>query len=116
RLRTAQRLTNLIAVFCILSWRVFWLTMMNRAMPNVSPTLAFTALETHLLDQLVKDKGTQRRQRKSLFAYLSKLAQLGGYLAPANDAPPGNRVVWRSLSRLTDIQLGFVLGAELVGN
>ena len=27
RLRTAQRLTNLIALFCILSWRIFWLTM-----------------------------------------------------------------------------------------
>jgi hypothetical protein len=83
RLRTAQRLANLIAVFCILSWRVFWLTMLNRAMPNASPTLAFTALETHLLDQMVKGKGTQLQQRKSLSAYLSKLAQLGGYLARA---------------------------------
>jgi Transposase DDE domain len=30
KLRTAQRLTNLIALFCILSWRVFWMTMLNR--------------------------------------------------------------------------------------
>ena len=30
RLRTAERLARLLAVFCILSWRVFWLTMMNR--------------------------------------------------------------------------------------
>ena len=29
KLRTAQRLANLIAVFCILSWRVFWMTMLN---------------------------------------------------------------------------------------
>lgn len=26
KLRTAQRLTNLISLFCILSWRVFWMT------------------------------------------------------------------------------------------
>jgi hypothetical protein len=26
KLRTANRLANLMAVFCILSWRVFWLT------------------------------------------------------------------------------------------
>lgn len=26
RLRTAQRLTNLIAMLCILGWRIFWLT------------------------------------------------------------------------------------------
>ena len=30
RLRTAQRLANLIAIFCIVSWRVFWMTMLNR--------------------------------------------------------------------------------------
>src|SRR3954469_8206126 len=27
RLRTAERLVKLIAVFCILSWRIFWMTM-----------------------------------------------------------------------------------------
>jgi hypothetical protein len=62
RLRTAERLARLLAVFCILSWRIFWLTMMNRALPAVSPTLAFTALEIHLLDQLVKNKETRQPQ------------------------------------------------------
>ncbi len=32
------------------------------------------------------------------------------------DPPPGNTVMWRGLSRLTDIQLGFELGTRLVGN
>ncbi len=31
RLRTAERLVRLIAVFCLLSWRVFWLTMIARS-------------------------------------------------------------------------------------
>jgi hypothetical protein len=116
RLRTAQRLTNLIAVFCILSWRIFWLTMMNRAVPGASPTLAFTALEIRLLDQLAKVKDMQRPQTKSISTYLIRIARLGGYLARAGDAAPGNAVIWRGLSRLTDIELGFALGAKLVGN
>jgi len=29
--------------------------------------------------------------------------------------PPGNAVMWRGLSRLTDIELGFVMAAQLVG-
>jgi Transposase DDE domain len=53
RLRTAERLARLLAVICILSWRIFWLTMMNRAVPEASPTLVFMALEIHLLNQLV---------------------------------------------------------------
>lgn len=31
RLQTADRLVNLISVFCILSWRLFWMTMLNRS-------------------------------------------------------------------------------------
>jgi hypothetical protein len=34
KLRTADRLANLIFVFCILSWRIFWLTMISRCAPQ----------------------------------------------------------------------------------
>jgi len=115
-LRTAARLANLIAVFCILSWRIFWLTMMNRALPDAPPQLAFTALEIHLLDQLAKGKDPQRLWRTSVSGCLIQLARLGGYLARAGDSPPGNKVIWKGLSRLTDIQFGFLIGAKLVGN
>jgi hypothetical protein len=116
KLRTAQRLANLISVFCILSWRVFWMTMLNRSAPDAPPNLALTDVEIALLDHLVKDKGQRSFRRKSLSHYLTKIARLGGYLARANDPPPGNMVMWRGLSRLTDIGLGAVVGAEIVGN
>jgi len=116
KLRTAQRLANLISVFCILSWRVFWMTMLNRSAPHAPPNLALTDIEIGLLDRLVKDKGQRALRRKPLSHYLTKIAQLGGYLARANDPPPGNTVMWRGLSRLTDIGLGAIVGAEIVGN
>jgi hypothetical protein len=37
-------------------------------------------------------------------------------LARAHDPPPGNTVVWRSMSRLTDIELGILIGVGLMGN
>jgi hypothetical protein len=114
KLRTAQRLTNLIAVFCILSWRIFWITMLNRSAPDALPTLALEETEIDLLDHLVKDRTLPRE--KTLAHYLTKLARLGGYLARANDPPPGNTVMWRGLSRLTDIRLGAMIGAVIVGN
>src|SRR5229473_420634 len=114
KLRTAQRLTNLVSVFCILSWRVFWMTMLNRSAPDVLPTLALTATEIAVLDRLVNDKPQARG--KTLSHYLTKIARLGGYLARANDPPPGNIVIWRGLSRLTAIGLGAMIGAKIVGN
>lgn len=54
---------------------------------------------------------------RSAYFYLTKLARLGGYLARAADPPPGNVVIWRGLSRLTDIELGAEIGpAGNVGN
>jgi hypothetical protein len=103
KLRTANRLVNLISVFAILSWCIFWITMMNRAAPKAGPEVAFTALEIKLLDRLVSDKLGTGARRRSLSVYLTKLARLGGHLARANDPPPGNMVVWRGLSRLTDM-------------
>jgi hypothetical protein len=115
KLRTAERIVNLIAVFCILSWRIFWMTMMNRVAPDASPLVALTRLETRLLDRLVP-KTAGEPWRSILSRSLTKVAQLGGYLARRSDPPPGNMVMWRGLSRLTDIELGFLLGAKLVGN
>jgi len=99
----------------VLSWRIFWMTMINRTSPNLSPDVAFTELELWLLDELVQDKANAHPS-KSLTTYLTKLARLGGYLARAHDPPPGNTVMCRGLSRLTDIQLGATIGAQLVGN
>lgn len=115
KLRTAERLVNLVAVLCILSWRVYWITMMNRTAPDAPPAVAFTELELWLLDELVDDKAGKVPQR-TLTTYLIKLARLGGYLARAHDPPPGNKVMWRGLSRLTDIELGAMIATQLVGN
>jgi len=112
KLRTAERLVNLVATFCIMSWRIFWMTMLNRSATGASPKFALTSLEIELLDRLVKDKRTQASKPKTLSDYLVKIAQLGGYLARANDPPPGNMVMWKGLARLSDIGMGFALASE----
>lgn len=116
KLRTAQRLVNLISVFCILSWRIFWMTIINRVAQDASPKLALTNIEISLLDHLVKSKAQNKPPKTSLSAYITKIARLGGYLARKSDPPPGIKVMWKGISRLTDIELGFILGAKLVGN
>lgn len=113
RLRTADRLVNLLAIFSILGWRIFWMTMLSRTQPDAEPTVAFTDLEMRILDAILVDKVRYSRQQFS--HYLRKLARLGGYLARSTDPPPGNKVVWRGLGRLTDLALGAVLSAQLVG-
>jgi hypothetical protein len=114
RLRTAERLTNLLAVLCIVGWRVFWLTMANRATPEAPAGVALTEAEVAILDRLAGDAGVPAGPVVS--HYLVAVAKLGGYLARAKDPPPGNMVIWRGLTRLMDIQIGFALSDGIVGN
>jgi hypothetical protein len=114
KLRTAQRLTNLLAIYCIVSWRIFWLCMVNRTAPKSPPTTVFTDTELQLLDHA--DPKPSREPTKTLTHYLYTVARLGGYLSRASDGPPGNKVLWRGFTRLMDLHLGYQLGAKLVGN
>lgn len=116
KLRTADRLANLLAVFCILSWRVFWITMSSRASPTAAPETALTASEVQILDRLAPDKPSTKASTRGLAFYAVKIARLGGYLNRTSDPPPGNIVMWRGLTRLTDIALGISLATKLVGN
>jgi Transposase DNA-binding len=112
KLRTAERLSRLIAVFCILSWRVFWMTMVQRIDPEIPTSAAITAQEQAILNKLFGNP----EKPDALSAYLIRIARLGGYLARASDPPPGNTVMWRGVARLTDIHLGFLLAKGDVGN
>jgi hypothetical protein len=91
------------------------MTILNRSVSGMPAGAVFSETERQLLDHLVPDRHVDRAVNKSLFFYITKLARLGGHLARAGDSPPGNRVMWRGLSRLTDIELGFKT-AKLVGN
>jgi hypothetical protein len=118
RLRTAERLTNLLAVLCVVGWRVFWLTMVNRATPDAPAENALTKPEIELLDRLAAHApptGALRAPQRTISHYLVQIAKLGGYLARAQDPPPGNMVLWRGLTRLTDMLLGFGLQSSGCG-
>lgn len=114
KLRTAARLTNLIAVFCIIAWRVYWLTMVNRTSPKSSAAAVFTKTEMSILHHFTEDP--QRTAPQHVAHYVLALAKLGGYQARKNDGPPGNTVLWRGLTRLTDIHLGVEISQKVVGN
>ena len=113
KLHSAERLANLIAILCVLAWRVLWLCMVNRVSPDLPASLVFTETEVKLLEHLVPMK--QESRQRTVGRFLIRLARLGGYLDRTKDPPPGNMVLWRGMARLTDIHLGFSL-ARIVGN
>ena len=90
--------------------------MLNRIKSDLEASLVLTELETSILDRLIPDPTAHSCPAGTLSRYLIKIARLGGYLDRAKDPPPGNIVMWRGLSRLSDIALGATLQFNDVGN
>nr|WP_277815907.1 IS4 family transposase [Roseovarius sp. A46] len=87
-----------------MAWRVSWLTMLSREAPNMAPAAVFTDAERHLLEYATPDRKSQAP--RDLDFYVRTVARLGGYLNRTSDPPPGTTVIWRGLSRLTDLVEG----------
>ncbi len=87
--------------------------MINRLAFKASPKIALNKLEIFLLNHLIKYKSKNFLKENYLSIYLLRIAKLGGYLARTRDPLPGNIVMWRGSSRLTDIELGFLMKKNL---
>jgi hypothetical protein len=86
------------------------MTMVIRESPSITPMIGITRIEKIVLDKLKPDT-----EPPTLSNYFLKIAKLGGYLARASDAPPGNTVMWRGFSKLKDTVLGIEIGKEIYG-
>ncbi len=114
KLRTADALCKLIAIYSIVAWRIFWMTMLSRDSKDLPANLILSDVEIKILDNLQPER--KKSEIKTLSHYLIKIAKLGGYLARASDSPPGNTIIWRGMQRLIEIRLGVEIGLRLVGN
>jgi len=114
KLRTAERLICQLSVYCVVSWRIFWLCMVNRAAPDTPADAVFTATEIHILARL-PPRTVSGNGMSAVADCLNAVARLGGYLARRRDPPPGNLVLWRGFKRLVDIHLGFALARNNCG-
>jgi hypothetical protein len=88
--------------------------MLNRPARKAPPTLTFTSLAIDLLTRFAHPSPRSQSRPPTLNLCHTQFAQLGGYLARAGDAPPGNMVIWRGLVG-SDIEIGFLLGSQQVG-
>ena len=105
KLRTAERLTCLLSMYCIVAWRIFWLCMVNRSDSEAPADLVFTDTEVRILVRM--SPKMERKDSPRVSDCLRAVACLGGYLARRRDPPPGNMILWRGFRRLIDICMGF---------
>jgi hypothetical protein len=112
QLATAARRERALATYAVVAWRLLWLTYAARRDPAGPCDAAFEPVEWQVL-QLHRGQ-TPQATPPSLRETLGLVARLGGFLGRRGDGVPGTRVIWRGLSRLEDLLLGYRLARQQV--
>ena len=79
QLETMHRLKNCLALYCIIAWRVQYLTYLNRTSPALPCTAVFTASEWKSVWKVVK-RGDPPKRPPLLSDFMALLSQLGCYI------------------------------------
>ena len=103
QLENGDRLQRALATYCIVAWRLLWLTYEARQKPSAP---CDTVLETHEWQSLyctIHKTHVPPATAPTLRDAVHWTARLGGFLDRRADGEPGVKTIWRGLIRLHDI-------------
>lgn len=109
QLRSGDALQRLLVLYCIVAWRILWLTYASRVAPQTACTVAFSTVEWQSLWRLNYGGKPLPEVPLSLGEAVRMVASLGGFLGRKSDGEPGVKLLWRGLMRLQDIVIGVQL-------
>jgi hypothetical protein len=109
QLETAERMARALATYCIVAWRLLWLTYEARQQPDQPCTVALETDEWHALYATIHHSTVLPEQPPTLRQAVRWIAQLGGFLGRKGDKEPGVKTIWLGLRRLNDIAATWLL-------
>ena len=114
--QTGERLERAIALDVVLAWRIQLLVLLGRQVPELPCDIFFDNWEVKVLEALqpqkspdTRGKGGKGKRPLLLGEAVTRVAQLGGYLARGSDPPPGAECLWKGMSRLSGMAEGYRL-------
>jgi hypothetical protein len=109
QLETAERIQRALATYCVVAWRLLWLTYEARRRPDVPCNQVLSDEEWHCLFRATHPSSTLPDEPPTLHQAVRWIAQLGGFLGRTRDGEPGVKTIWRGLRRLADIMIGWTI-------
>jgi hypothetical protein len=103
QLETAERLQRCLPLYSVIAWRIFYATMLSRAVPDAPCTAVLDPEEWQALYCAIHHTPTPPPEPPALRQAVHWIAQLGGFLARRGDGEPGAMVLWKGFQHLTDL-------------
>jgi hypothetical protein len=112
-LQTAEGLRKCLALDSLVAWRIYFLTMIGREVPDLPCDIAFEDYEWKSLYCFVHRTRKPPEKPPTLGEAIKLVARVGGFLARKGDGAPGPTVLWRGLQELATISFAwFAFGPE----
>jgi hypothetical protein len=109
QLESVSRFEVALALYCLVAWRLLWLTYLARSQPDLPCESALETAQWQALYCTVKQTTVLPSQVPTLHQVVRWVAQLGGFLGRKGDGEPGVKTIWRGLQRLNDISAAWEL-------
>ena len=117
QLRSFRALWRLRVLYCVVAWRLWWLTYLSRVAGEQSCTVAFAELEWRVLYEAMRELGCPDEplpaEPPCLREAVRWVAKLGGFIGRKGDGEPGVKVLWRGLMTLHQLVLGVLIARRL---
>jgi len=102
QLQKANRFYACLALYCVIAWRVVYLTKVARSEPKRCCTEFLKKTEWESAYIMIKRK--KPNKPPTISEAIKYIAQVGGYLARKSDGPPGIKTLWRGLSQIKQVE------------
>jgi len=103
-----DNIKRFLAVDSVVAWRVLYLTLLSRQVPQMSCSALLEAYEWQALYCFVHKTKKFPSQVPTLAEVVRWIAQLGGFTASSKHQP-GTTVLWQGLQRLSDISQAWLV-------
>lgn len=103
QMKTGSRLMSCITIDCIIAWRILFLTLIGRELPNLSAEVIFEPHEWQSLHCRINKTAELPTKVPTLYTVMIQIARLGGFLARKGDGFPGPITIFKGMRVLYDI-------------
>jgi hypothetical protein len=114
QLAEAARLERALATYCIVAWRLLWLTYEARQNPDTPCDRVLERSEWQALYCRIHKTSRPPATPPTLRQAVRWIAQLGGFLGRKADGEPGVQTIWLGLRRLADMAAMWQLMVPLL--
>jgi hypothetical protein len=103
QLGTAERLQRCLTLYSVIAWRVFYATMLARAVPDMPCSVLLEIEAWQALYCAIHSCPTPPAEPPTLGEAVRWIAQLGGFVGRRPRDYPGAETLWRGLQHLRDL-------------